>query len=104
MTRSCRREVFCKKGVLKILSIVTKTPVLNSLFKKVAAQVYKFIKKRLQQRCFPVNIANILLTLILKKICERLFLNKFNTNKTYTTTPHNEISLINANDRFTFLW
>ena len=31
-------------------------------------------KKRLQHRCFPVNIAKFLRTTILKNICERLFL------------------------------
>ena len=35
-----------------------KTLVLASLFNKVAdLRVYNFIKKRLQHRCFPVNIA-----------------------------------------------
>ena len=34
-----------------------KTPVLESLFKKVAGpQACDFIKKRLQHRCFPVNV------------------------------------------------
>ena len=34
-----------------------------------------FIQKRLQHRCFQVDIANFLITPILKNICERLFLN-----------------------------
>ena len=56
-----------------------KTLVLESLFDKVAAlHACNFIKKRLQHRCFAVNIAKFLRTLILKKICERLLLhNKF---------------------------
>ena len=33
-----------------------------------------FIKERLQHRCFPVNNAKFLRTLILKSICERLLL------------------------------
>ena len=33
-----------------------------------------FIKKRLQHRCFPVNIAKFLRTPILKNICEQVFL------------------------------
>ena len=45
-----------------------KAPVLESLFNKVSF----LIKKRLQHRCLPVNIANFLRTPILKKICERL--------------------------------
>ena len=34
-----------------------------------------FIKKKLQHRCFPVSVAKILRTPILKNICERLLLN-----------------------------
>ena len=33
-----------------------------------------FIKKRLQQRCFPVNITKFLRTPILKNVCEQLVL------------------------------
>ena len=55
-----------------------KTLVLESLHKTAALQACNFIKKRLQHRCFAVNIAKFLRTLILKKICERLLLhNKF---------------------------
>ena len=54
--------------------------VLESLFNKVAEiiclQHCRFIKKRLQHRCFSVNIANILRTRIMKNICEELFLKK----------------------------
>ena len=39
--------------------------MLESLFSKVASlEPYKFIKKRLQHRCFPVNIVNFLRNLI----------------------------------------
>ena len=49
--------------------------MLGSLFNKVAClQVCSFIKKRLQHRCFPVNIANYLRTTILKNNCERMLL------------------------------
>ena len=41
---------------------------------KTGLQVCNFIKKRLQHRCFPVNIAKCLRALILKYICERLLL------------------------------
>ena len=34
-----------------------------------------FLVKLFQHRCFPVNIARFLKTLILKNICERLLLN-----------------------------
>ena len=49
--------------------------MLKPLFNKVADfQACNFIKKRLQHWCFPVNIAKILRTAILKNICERLLL------------------------------
>ena len=51
------------------------TPVLESLFNEVAGlQTCNVIKKRLQHRCFLVNIANILRTPILKNTCELLLL------------------------------
>ena len=51
--------------------------MLESLFIKLAGQgnVFKvcyFIKKRLQNRCFSLNIAKILRAPILKNICKRL--------------------------------
>ena len=43
--------------------------MLESLFNKAAAlQACNFIKKRLQHRCFPVNIAKFLRTPILMNI------------------------------------
>ena len=49
--------------------------MLESLFNKVAIlKANDFIKKRLKHKCFPVNIAKFLRTLILKNICERLLL------------------------------
>ena len=42
---------------------------------KVPTKSCNFIKKRLQHRCFLVNIAKFLRTPILKNICERLLLN-----------------------------
>ena len=49
--------------------------MLQSLFK-----AYNFIEKRLQHRCFPVNIAKLLRTPILKNICEWLLLYFWNPN------------------------
>ena len=48
--------------IKKIGNIREKTPVLESLFDKVAGLLIKdiFIKKRHQQRNFPVNIAKLL--------------------------------------------
>ena len=47
-----------KKTVLKYIH--KKTPLLELLFNKVAGlkdwKDWNFIKKRLQRRCFPVNI------------------------------------------------
>ena len=54
-----------------------KTPVLGSLFIKVASlKVCNFIKKRLQRRYFPVNIAKFLRTPILKSIYEQPLLHR----------------------------
>ena len=51
--------------------------MLESRFDKAAGpQVNNFIEKRLQHRCFPVNIAKFLRTSILKKICEWVRLNR----------------------------
>ena len=41
---------------------------------KLQAWGLQLIKKSLQHRCFPVNIAKVLRTPILKNVCERLFL------------------------------
>ena len=47
-----------KNLFLKILQYPQEEPVLESLFKKIAGlQACRFIKKRPQHRCFPVNIA-----------------------------------------------
>ena len=53
--------------------------MLKSLFNKVAdLKVWNFIKKKFQHRCFPVNIAKFLKSLILKNICEQLHLSMVN--------------------------
>ena len=73
-------SVLQKKHVLKKFAIFTgkqKTPVLESLFNKVAGpKACNFIKKRLQYKCFPVNIAKFFRPSILKNICERLLLDE----------------------------
>ena len=59
----------------KFSNIYRKTAMLESLFYKVAGlKAYIFIKKRLQHRCFAVNIAKFLRTPILKNVCKRLLL------------------------------
>ena len=51
--------------------------MLESLFNKAASfQTSNFIKKRLQHRCFTLNIAKFLRAAILKNIYKRLFLNE----------------------------
>ena len=60
------RNFLYKNCSSKFRNIHWKTPVLQSHFNKVA------VKKRPQQRCFPVNIAKCLKTPILKSICHRL--------------------------------
>ena len=67
-------EVFYKKNALTN-ALTQKTPALESLFNQIAGlQVCYFIKKRLQQRFFSINIVKFLKTSILKKACERLLL------------------------------
>ena len=70
--------MFYKKAVLnlKICNIHhKKTPVLQSIFNKVAEhKACSVIKKRLQHRCFPGNIAKSLRISILMIICKRLLL------------------------------
>ena len=50
--RSSHRMCSVKRGVLKLLKFHGKTPVLESLFNKVASL-------RLQHRCLPVKICEI---------------------------------------------
>ena len=77
--RSSHRRCTIKKLLLKISQYPQEKPVLQSLFKKVAGlKACKFIKKRPQHRCFPVNIAKCLRLRILKNIFGRLLFYCFN--------------------------
>ena len=60
------------RGILKkFRKIYRKTLVRESLFNKVASlSLATLLKKRLWYRCFPVNFAKFLRTLILKNICK----------------------------------
>ena len=81
------REVFCKKRCSwKFCKFDTKSPVLESLLKKLLA--CNFIKKRLQHTCFPVKFTKFLRTPILKNSCERLLLQteSFKWNNSYNST------------------
>ena len=61
--------MFYKKVVFKLFTIFTGKHLCWSLF-----QIKLLAFKRLQHRCFPVNIANFLRTSILKNICKWLLL------------------------------
>ena len=67
--------MFCKKLLLKLSAEFTEKHLCQSLFNKVAGlHTCKFIKKRLQYRCFPVNFVKHLGTPILKNIYEQVLL------------------------------
>ena len=63
-SKSTNRRCSLKKGVLKYFAkFPRKTPVLESLFNKIAGlEACNFIKKTLQRRCFPVKLAKLLRT------------------------------------------
>ena len=59
------------KKVLKNFAIFIGKQLCWTLFNKFACfEAGNFVKKRLQHRCFPVNIAKVV-----KIICEQLLLN-----------------------------
>ena len=72
--RSNHPRCSIKKAFLKHFVIFTGKHLFWGLFfNKVAGhQSCNFIKKRLQHRCFLVNIEKLIITPILKNICERL--------------------------------
>ena len=61
--------MFYEKGVYKKIAIF-KGKRLIGVFSVI--QTCNFIEKRRQNRCFPLNIAKLLRTPILKKICKRM--------------------------------
>ena len=72
--KSSLLQMFFKIDVLKNLAMFTERPVLELLFNIVAGlEDCNYIKKRFQHKCFLVNIAKFLRT-ILKNLCERLLL------------------------------
>ena len=62
-------------SLLKNFAIFTEKHLRWGLFlnKSAGLQSWNFIKKRLQHRFFPVNIAKILKAPVLQNICEQLF-------------------------------
>ena len=74
-----RSQVFFKIGNLR--NNHRKTPVLKPLFNKFGhLKPYSFIRKRLQHRCFHVNIAKFLIAAFFIKHLRWLLLNKVKTN------------------------
>ena len=75
ISKRYNEQVFNKKAALKNFAIFTEKHLPSSLFlnKNVGLQSWNFIKKRLQHRFFPANIAKFFRTPVLENICERLF-------------------------------
>ena len=79
-----------KKAVLENFTIFTGKYVCSSFSNTMAGlQACNFIKKRLQCRCFPANIAKFLRTSVLKNTCDRqpilIFLRQYNVAVLYIT-------------------
>ena len=75
--RSSRRRCCIRKLFLKILQYPQETPMLDSIFQKVAELATLWKETPTQHRCFPVNIAKLIVVPILKNICKRLCFNFF---------------------------
>ena len=88
--RIIKTNLFVLKGVRILvfcMFISTMTVQLQFQNSKMKLQACNFFKKRLRHKFFPVNIAKILRTLILKNICERLLLT-FLAHCHFVTIPH----------------
>ena len=100
--RSSRPEVFCKKGVLKKITILTRFTgkrLHQSLFfdKVEGLRHTTLFKKRIWHRCIPVNITKFLRTPILKNIYGRMLLG--NSRRQQGSYFHNDVLYIS----FTFI-
>ena len=74
-SRSSHQGCCIKNTAHKSFAIFIGKHMLETLFNKATGlQACNFMKKRLEYRCFPVNIAKFLRAPILKNICERLLL------------------------------
>ena len=86
MKKSYTAKIFWKILLQNVSNIPRKAPMLESLFNKVSGlQAWSFIRKRLQHRCFHVNIAKYLRTPILMNICQQLLLNFIASNGKIST-------------------
>ena len=76
--RSSHWKCSVKTGALKNFAIYKRKHLGQSLFsiKFLTFHVCNFIKRSLQHRCSPGNIAKFLRTPIFKNICERLLLKR----------------------------
>ena len=75
LDRSSRLEVFYKRGVLRSFAKFAGKHLCQSLFlhKVVGLRTVILLKKRLLQRCFPVNFAKFLITPFLTEHLRWLF-------------------------------
>ena len=71
--RSSHQKFSVKTDVLKNFANFTGKHMCQSLF-IVSLKACNFIKKKLQHKCFPIIIANLLRAPILKNICKQLLL------------------------------
>ena len=73
--RSSHRRFFAKKGVLRKFAKFTRNTCLESLFKYRCRPIpATLLKKRLWNKCFPVNFAKFLRTPFLQNTSRRLLL------------------------------
>ena len=95
LQRSSHWRCTVKKVFLKISQISQENVFVGVSFNKIEGlKTWNFIKKRLQDRCFPLKFARFLRTLILKKICERLLLSSLPRLAWYVGTYESTISII----------
>ena len=86
-----KEQVFYKKAALKNLVIFTGKYLSWSLFfnKNAGLQSCNFLKKRLQHRCFPMNVAKFVRIPVLKNISGGLF-------ERFPTSTNNITSIIGS--------
>ena len=97
-TEAAVRRCSSKRLLLKIHNIQRKAPELRSLFNKVAG-----LKKRLQHRCFPMNISKFLRTPIFMEHPWWLLLTVNSSTHTFHFSENLEIansSKINSGQNF----
>ena len=98
------------KGVFKNLAIFTGKHlccVRISFYKVAGLKACIFIKKRIQHRCFLVNIAKFLRIPILKKVCKRLLLmidvsKHQNSNQNIDRLCKMSVKTVQLSSRFSF--